>query len=49
MVGKHKIPTLVIGTGGKEYDESYFYPDKMDFDDSSLEYLLESRCMLYEM
>ena len=38
MVGKHKIPTLVIGTGGKEYDESYFYPDKMDQDDSILEY-----------
>ncbi len=39
MVGKHKIPTLVIGTGGKYYDESYFYVDKMkEEDDSVLEY-----------
>jgi len=38
VVGKHKIPTLVIGTGGKEYDESYFYPEKMDQDSSILEY-----------
>jgi len=37
-VGKHQIPTLVIGTGGKYYDESYFYLDKMNKDKSILEY-----------
>ncbi len=38
IVGKHKIPTLVIGTGGKGYDENLFYPENMNFDDSILEY-----------
>ena len=37
-VGKHKIPTLVIGTGGKSYDENLFYPEKMDNDNSILEF-----------
>ena len=37
-VGKHKIPTLVIGTGGKSYDENIFYPEKMDSDNSILEF-----------
>jgi len=37
-VGKHKIPTLVIGTGGKSYDENLFYPEKMDDDNSILEF-----------
>ena len=37
-VGKHKIPTLVIGTGGKSYDETIFYPEKMDNDNSILEF-----------
>jgi len=38
QVGKHKIPTLVIGTGGKSYDESYFYPDNMNYDSSILDF-----------
>jgi len=37
-VGKHKIPTVVIGTGGKPYDENIFYPEKMDDDNSILEF-----------
>tara|TARA_B110000285_G_scaffold3865_1_gene4052 strand:+ start:1726 stop:2550 length:825 start_codon:yes stop_codon:yes gene_type:complete len=37
-VGKHKIPTLVIGTGGKSYDENLFYPEKMNNDNSILEF-----------
>jgi len=35
-VGKYKIHTLVIGTGGKEYDESLFYPENMNKDNSIL-------------
>jgi len=37
-VGSKKIPTLVIGTGGKSYDESHFYPVNMDKDKSILQY-----------
>ena len=37
-VGSHKTLTLVIGTGGKSYDETIFYPEKMDNDNSILEF-----------
>ena len=37
-VGKHKMPTLVIGTGGKSYDENLFYPENMNDDNSILEF-----------
>jgi hypothetical protein len=37
-IGSHKTPTLVIGTGGKSYDESLFYPQNMDSDNSILEF-----------
>ena len=36
-VGSHKTLTLVIGTGGKSYDENIFYPQNMDSDNSILE------------
>jgi len=37
-IGSHKTPTLVIGTGGKSYDENIFYPENMDDDNSILEF-----------
>jgi len=37
-VGSAKIPTLVIGTGGKSYDETHFYPKNMDTGNSILQY-----------
>ena len=37
-VGSHKTLTLVIGTGGKSYDETIFYPEKMNSDNSILEF-----------
>jgi hypothetical protein len=37
-VGKHDIPTLVIGTGGKSYDDSLLFLEKTDQDNSVLEY-----------
>lgn len=37
-VGSEKIPTLVIGTGGKSYDETHFYPKNMDAGNSILQY-----------
>ena len=37
-VGKHDIPTLVIGTGGKSYDDSLVFLEKTDQDNSILEY-----------
>ena len=37
-VGKHKIPTLVIGTGGKSYDEDKYTLDKMNMDKSVLKF-----------
>jgi len=37
-VGKHNIPTLVIGTGGKSYDDSLLFLEKTDQDNSVLEY-----------
>ena len=37
-VGKHNIPTLVIGTGGKYYDDPTIDLDNMDFDDSILDF-----------
>ena len=36
--GKYNIPTLVIGTGGKSYDESLLFLDNMNMDNSILEY-----------
>tara|TARA_B110000971_G_C19853067_1_gene428069 strand:- start:291 stop:725 length:435 start_codon:yes stop_codon:yes gene_type:complete len=36
--GKHKVPAFVIGTGGKTYDGSYFYLDKLNIDKSILEF-----------
>jgi tartrate-resistant acid phosphatase type 5 len=35
-VGTHKIPTLVIGTGGKEESDELFYPKNLDKDNSIL-------------
>jgi tartrate-resistant acid phosphatase type 5 len=37
-VGSHKTLTLVIGTGGKSYDENLFYPQNMNPDNSILEF-----------
>jgi len=37
-VGTHKIPTLVIGTGGKEESDELFYPKNMDKDNSILHF-----------
>jgi tartrate-resistant acid phosphatase type 5 len=37
-IGSHKTLTLVIGTGGKYYDENLFYPQNMDADGSILEF-----------
>jgi len=37
-IGSHKTLTLVIGTGGKLYDENIFYPQNMDPDNSILEF-----------
>ena len=37
-VGDHKTPTLVIGTGGKQYDEDLYYPDNMKADGSKLKF-----------
>lgn len=37
-VGKHSVPTLVIGTGGKSYDENMIYLNKTDSDKSILEF-----------
>ena len=38
QVGNHKTHTLVIGTGGKQYDERLFYPENMNHDNSILHY-----------
>ena len=38
QVGNHKTHTLVIGTGGKSYDERLFYPENMNHDNSILHY-----------
>ena len=37
-VGDHKTPTLVIGTGGKQYDEDLYYPDNMKAYGSKLKF-----------
>ena len=37
-VGKHKIPTLVIGTGGKSYDDKLTFLEKTNFDNSQLDF-----------
>jgi len=37
-VGKHDIPTLVVGTGGKKYDENLVFLEKTNYDNSQLEY-----------
>ena len=37
-VGRDKIPTLVIGTGGKKYDEHLYFPKNMDEDGSKLKF-----------
>lgn len=37
-VGKHSIPTLVIGTGGKSYDDSLVFLEKTDYDNSQLDF-----------
>ena len=38
QVGSHKTHALVIGTGGKPYDEQLFYPENMNHDNSILHY-----------
>ena len=38
QVGNHKTHTLVIGTGGKKYDERLFYLDNLKNDNSILHY-----------
>ena len=37
-VGKHNIPTLVIGTGGKSYDDSLVFLDNTKYDNSQLDF-----------
>jgi len=37
-VGKHNVPALVIGTGGKSYDENMVFIDKADNDKSILKF-----------
>ena len=37
-VGRNGVPTLVIGTGGKKYDEHLYFPKNMDEDDSKLKF-----------
>ena len=37
-VGKHSIPTLVIGTGGKKYDDSLVFLEKTKYDNSQLDF-----------
>ena len=37
-VGRHKTRALVIGTGGKQYDEDLYYPDNMKADGSKLKF-----------
>jgi len=37
-VGTHKTPTLVIGTGGKQYSEELFHPKNLDKDNSILNF-----------
>ena len=37
-VGKHNIPTLVIGTGGKKYDDSLIFLDNTKYDNSRLDF-----------
>lgn len=37
-VGKHSIPTLVIGTGGKNYDDSLVFLEKTKYDNSQLDF-----------
>ena len=37
-VGEDKIPTLVIGTGGKRYDKHLYFPDNLKADGSKLKF-----------
>lgn len=37
-VGKHDIPTLVIGTGGKKYDDGLVFLEKTNYDNSQLDF-----------
>ena len=37
-VGKYNIPTLVIGTGGKSYDENLVFLEKTKYDNSQLDF-----------
>ena len=37
-VGKYDIPTLVIGTGGKKYDDNLVFLEKTQYDNSRLDF-----------
>ena len=38
IVGKHEIPTLVIGSGGKKYDDKLVFLEKTKYDNSRLDF-----------